>query len=111
MAKSAVSSSGMHFLNFAGADFRAVCPAESAKAFPEGGPTALYKGKPVEIRGELQLYNGTPQIQIRAPSQVSVLDGSGSGGGEAFCPDGGVAAQVSGSAPPDCVTQGGTRTG
>ena len=49
VAKANVSSSGTHFLNFAGSEFKIVCLADLVKKFPAGGPAALYKGKSIVV--------------------------------------------------------------
>ena len=70
VAKANVSSSGTHFLNFSGTEFKAVCLADLAKKFPGGGPAKLYKGKDVVITGVVELYKGSPQIKLSSPDQA-----------------------------------------
>ncbi|MFT4639681.1 MAG: hypothetical protein ACI8T1_003006 [Verrucomicrobiales bacterium] len=76
VAKANVSSSGTHFLNFAGTDFKVVCLSDLAKKFPSGGPAALYKDKDIVVKGVVELYKGSPQIKITSPDQVKVIGGS-----------------------------------
>ena len=76
VAKANVSSSGTHFLNFAGSDFKVVCLADLAKKFPAGGPAALYKGKSIVVTGVVELYKGKPQIKLTSPDQVNVIGGT-----------------------------------
>lgn len=76
VAKANVSSSGTHFLNFAGSDFKVVCLADLAKKFPSGGPAALYKGKSIVVTGVVELYKGKPQIKLTGPYQVKVIGGT-----------------------------------
>ncbi|MEN9019892.1 MAG: hypothetical protein ABF370_05200 [Verrucomicrobiales bacterium] len=76
VAKANVSSSGTHFLNFAGSEFKIVCLADLVKKFPAGGPAALYKGKSIVVTGVVELYKGKPQIKLTGPDQVRVIGGT-----------------------------------
>lgn len=74
VSKANTSSSGMHFLNFEGGEFKAVTPPEAVAAFPEGGPAVLYKGRSVEISGLVEVYRGAPQIKLLKPEQIRLLE-------------------------------------
>lgn len=43
-------------------------------AFPGGGDVPALKGKHVRLTGEVITYQGRPEIQIRSPEQVKVVD-------------------------------------
>ena len=43
-------------------------------AFPGGGDVPALKGKHIRVTGEVTTYQGRPEIQIRSPKQVKVVD-------------------------------------
>jgi DNA/RNA endonuclease YhcR with UshA esterase domain len=66
--------SGMNFLNFPNREFSAVVFGRSLKNFPDGEPADTYKGKLVELSGEISFYKGEPQMIIESPEQITLLD-------------------------------------
>ena len=78
------SGSGHQFLNFP-SGFKIVCLKDDVANFSGGGPAVTYGGKLVEARGEISSHQGKPQIALRSPDQIRVieLDAHGDGGVEA----------------------------
>jgi serine/threonine-protein kinase len=78
----AAKSGKVYFVDFKGVDantgFTAVffpqVLARMQAAFPGGGELPALKGKHVRITGEVITYQDRPEIQIRSPEQVKVLD-------------------------------------
>ncbi len=68
------SASGIHFLNFRGSEFVCVVFARDLAAFGENSPAEVYAQKHVEVRGEIELYRGNPQIKLASPDQISVQE-------------------------------------
>lgn len=64
------AASGHQFLNFAGRELSAFCPQEAVARFSSGAPADVFKGKDVEITGELSLYNGKLQIRLLKPEDI-----------------------------------------
>ena len=77
----AVEKSGISFLDLDGGKFTVVCFKDNYSKF-EGGqsPANLYKGKDIEVTGEIFEYKkggkGSPQpeIKLTEPSQVKVIE-------------------------------------
>lgn len=75
-----VEKSGITFLDLDGAKFTVVCWKDNYSKF-EGGrsPAKLYKGKDIEVTGEIFEYKGKtgkgspqPEIKLTDPAQVKV---------------------------------------
>ncbi len=77
IARDGVSKSGaIRFLNFDGAQRGDLTLVFFVKANPEGYTKenlAEYIGKTVRVRGQVSLFEGTPQIVIGSLSQIEVL--------------------------------------
>ena len=76
-----VEKSGVSFLDLDGGKFTVVCWKENYSKF-EGGvsPAKTYKGKEVEVTGEIFEYKGKtgkgspqPEITLKEPSQIKVV--------------------------------------
>ncbi len=72
IARTGRSDSGMQFLNFADSELTVVCRREDVSRFRQGEPAELYRGKPVEVTGTVELYRGKLQIRLREPSQIRI---------------------------------------
>jgi hypothetical protein len=48
--------------------------AKLTEAFPGAGDLPALKGKRVRVTGEVMIYQGRPEIQIRSPDQVKVVE-------------------------------------
>ena len=77
IARTGRSDSGMQFLNFADSELTVVCRREDVSRFRQGEPAELYRGKPVEVTGTVELYRGKLQIRLREPSQIRIHSTSG----------------------------------
>ncbi len=76
IAASAIES-GMNFLNFTtGRDsgFVAVVFPQDVAVWDGKLPSELYNGKLVEITGEIAIFKNNPQIVLRKPDQIEVLE-------------------------------------
>lgn len=81
VAGTSTSGSGHQFLNFSNG-FKIICLKDDVGKFDGSGPAELYQGKLVEARGKVTSHQGNPQIAIRAPAQIKVIElGAKSGGG------------------------------
>lgn len=76
-----VEKSGISFLDLDGGKFTVVCWKDSYSKF-EGGqsPAKIYKGKDIEVTGEIFEYKGKtgkgspqPEIKLTEPSQIKVV--------------------------------------
>lgn len=67
------SASGINFLNFEGSEFVAVTFARHLGKFEDGAPADVFEGKWVEIRGEIEMFKGKPQIKLEEPGQIAVV--------------------------------------
>ena len=77
------SGSGHHFLNFS-SGFKIVCLKDHVGKFGEGGPASLFRGKLIEVRGEVASHKGKPQIALEKPGQIKVIElGKGGAAAEA----------------------------
>ena len=83
-----VEKSGISFLDLDGQKFTVVCWKESYGKF-EGGqsPAKLYKGKDIEVTGEIFEYKGKggkgsaqPEIKLTGPEQIKVISKEKEGG-------------------------------
>ena len=54
--------------------FRAIIWEEDWNKFPFA-PEIYYKGKKVRVTGKIELYKGAPEIVVREPSQIEVVEG------------------------------------
>lgn len=73
--------SGMHFLNFdprPRQGFVAVVFPDEAPLFTDGPPGRIYDQKTVRITGRIELFRDNPQIVLRDPAQITVVNGGGS---------------------------------
>jgi len=69
--------SGMNFLNFTterGSGFVAVVFPQDVAAWDGKLPSEIYNGKMVEITGEIAIYQDNPQIVLRTPEQIQILE-------------------------------------
>jgi len=72
----------VYYVDFKGVDgtrgFVAIFyPPQLAKmntAFPGAGDVPALKGKRVRVTGDVVMYQGRPEIQIRSPEQVKVVE-------------------------------------
>ena len=86
VGKANKSRSGHHFLNFDNTELAVVCFKDDAAKFEQGGPSKLFAGKSVEIKGKLELFKGKLQIKLKSPDQIKVVESQaaitgGPGGG------------------------------
>ncbi|MGI9243908.1 MAG: hypothetical protein ACR2RV_24135 [Verrucomicrobiales bacterium] len=81
VSQTSTSSSGHQFLNFPNG-FKIVCLKGDVAGFGGGGPAELYRGKLVEVRGEIASHQGKPQIAITTPDQIKTIE-LGKGGARA----------------------------
>lgn len=51
--------------------FTVVIWSENRAAF-DGAPEVMYRGKSICVSGTVELYQGSPQIIVRSPSQIAV---------------------------------------
>lgn len=68
------ASSGHNFLNFYGKQVAVFCHKNDVAKFKAGKPAALYKGKDVEITGDLSLYQGKLQLKLTDPAHIKIID-------------------------------------
>jgi len=73
------SSQGITFITLEGGKFTVVCWKESYGKFEGGSPAKLYKGKTIEVTGDIFEYRGKDggskgqlEIKLREPGQVKV---------------------------------------
>ena len=75
------SPKGMTFLNLEGGKFTLVAYKEAYPNFEGGSPAKLYKGKTIEVTGEVFIYRakgaskedpGKLEIKLRSPDQIKV---------------------------------------
>ena len=78
-----VEKSGISFLDLDGGKFTVVCWKDSYAKFPEAqSPAKIYKGKNIEITGDITEYRKTPnsspqsQIKLTDPAQIKVIEDS-----------------------------------
>lgn len=76
-----VEKSGISFLDLDGGKFTVVCWKDSYAKFPEAqSPAKIYKGKTIEITGDITEYRKTPgsspqsQIKLTDPAQIKVME-------------------------------------
>ena len=62
-----------YFIHVGEGDFLVVIFNEDAKKFPEP-PDKLYKDKTIKVRGVLKIYNEFPEIVVRSPDQVEIVN-------------------------------------
>jgi len=65
---------GVHFLRFRDSSFVGIIFPRFLPNFPGGTPSRRYSGKVVAVTGELELYRGARQIQLRHPDQIEILE-------------------------------------
>ncbi len=63
-----------YFIHVGEGDFLVVIFDKDAKNFPER-PDKLYKDKTIKVRGVLKIYNEFPEIVVRTPDQVEIVNG------------------------------------
>ena len=73
------SEKGITFITLEGGKFTVVCWKESYGKFEGGSPAKLYKGKTIEVTGDIFEYKGKDggskgqlEIKLREPGQVKV---------------------------------------
>jgi hypothetical protein len=76
-----VEKSGISFLDLDGGKFTVVCWKDSYSKFPDAqSPAKIYKGKTIEITGDITEYRKTPnstpqpQIKLTGPAQIKVVE-------------------------------------
>ncbi len=77
-----VEKPGMSFLELDGGKFTIVCFKDNYSKFPDAqSPAKLYKGKDIEITGDIFEYKGKsgkgdakPEIKLTEPAQIKVID-------------------------------------
>lgn len=75
VSRTSKSSGGHHFLNFsANQNFAVICLRDDVARFTDGAPADQFRGKFVEIRGQLDQFRGKLQIKLRQPSQIRIVD-------------------------------------
>jgi len=74
------SSSGHQFLNFYGKQVSVMCPSNLIAKFRDGAPADVYRGKTVEVTGQLQLYKGKLQLKLTDPEKIKKLETTGDSG-------------------------------
>jgi len=72
-------TASMNFINFVGnsrTEFVAIVKKDhfASIAAGHGGKLDSLIGKTIEVRGELILYKGTPEIELRAPADLRVIE-------------------------------------
>ena len=74
------SEKGITFITLEGGKFTVVCWKESYGKFEGGSPAKLYKGKTIEVTGDIFEYKGKDggskgqlEIKLREPGQVKVI--------------------------------------
>lgn len=78
VVRASAIESGMNFLNFttgSGSGFVSVVFPQDVAAWGGQLPSELYNGKLVEIQGEIAIYKDNPQIVLRTPDQIKILEG------------------------------------
>lgn len=83
------SEKGITFITLEGGKFTVVCWKESYGKFEGGSPAKLYKGKTIEVTGDIFEYKGKDggskgqlEIKLREPGQVKVTGEAGAKDGE-----------------------------
>lgn len=69
-------ASGHNFLNFYGKQVAVFCHRNDVAKFKDGKPAVLFKGKIVEVTGELALHKGKLQLRLTGPSDIKVIGAS-----------------------------------
>lgn len=75
-AKSNTSAAGHFFYNFDRSDLTLFCFKAVAATLPDEKKPAALVGKKIQVTGKLVLYKEKPQIVIRKPEQIQMLDAS-----------------------------------
>jgi hypothetical protein len=70
------SGSGHNFLNFEDSAFVGFTPSADLANFSEGAPADLFKDKIVEITGPIEFYQDKPEIVLKSPDQIKIIDPS-----------------------------------
>ena len=73
------SSSGHQFLNFQGKQVSVMCPSNLIAKFRGGAPADVYRGKTIEVTGQLQLYKGKLQLKLTDPQNIKELQATANG--------------------------------
>ncbi len=75
------AKAGISFLDLDGGKFTVVCFKDNYAKFPEGqSPDKIYKGKDIEITGEIFEYRAKgkgdpkPEIKLTEPSQIKIIE-------------------------------------
>ncbi len=75
------AKAGISFLDLDGGKFTVVCFKDNYARFPEGqSPDKIYKGKDIEITGEIFEYRAKgkgdpkPEIKLTEPSQIKIIE-------------------------------------
>ncbi|MEM7145981.1 MAG: hypothetical protein AAF591_12660 [Verrucomicrobiota bacterium] len=76
VTKTGKSGSGHNFLNFENSKFVGFTPSADLTNFPEGHPADTFQDKLVEITGPIELYQDKPEIVIKSPDQIKIIDPS-----------------------------------
>lgn len=73
-AKSTASAAGHFFYNFDRSDLTLFCFKAVAATLPDEKKPAALVGKKIQVTGKLVLYKEKPQIIIRKPEQIQIVD-------------------------------------
>ena len=73
-AKSNASAAGHFFYNFDRSDLTLFCFKAVAATLPDEKKPAALVGKKIQVTGKLVLYKEKPQIVIRKPEQIQIVD-------------------------------------
>ncbi|MEM8953532.1 MAG: hypothetical protein AAGD22_05215 [Verrucomicrobiota bacterium] len=74
--KTGKSGSGHNFLNFEDSKFVGFTPSAELGNFTNGDPADVYKDKLVAVTGPIELYQDKPEIVIKSPGQIKIIDPS-----------------------------------
>lgn len=73
-AKSNTSAAGHYFYNFDRSDLTIFCFKAVATTLPDEKKPAALVGKTIRVSGKLVLYKEKPQIVIRKPEQIQIVE-------------------------------------
>ncbi len=73
-AQSSESASGHFFYNFDRSDVTLFCFKAVAATLPVEKKPAALVGKKIQVTGKLVLYKEKPQIVIRKPEQIQIME-------------------------------------
>lgn len=68
------SNGGTNFINFEDSEFYLVAFKSDLKAFENGEPADLYRGKHLTVTGVTSIYKGKPQMKLSHPDMVKIVN-------------------------------------